>query len=190
MAEGSQNIMAVIEEQNLGAVGILDEFVYFKRDEGEKIIEIFDGGQRVRNCQDPIAVKRYSKNLTPEVMEIEGEEMKFLPVNWRWVVRGDIEKNLLYEIQYKNQDGEIVWKKLYSPAYGLYATSLWSPGQEIEVRRNFWVPSWLDKGRYSLEIELVEANLSPLRDVTGNLRLEQDIQRFGQAIYLGHVEIN
>lgn len=174
---GDERIRNIIKSGNFGLAKIIDNYALFKKDVSNDI-RLYEISQTI----DP-RIEEFNKDLDGKILfigwrklpvdasvnQIDKSSYQILPLSFSWQALTNINENyqLLFELADKN--GNVVYRKLYPLAYGLYPTSRWSTDDIVNTNYWFLIPKPLNIIDYNPQFSLVTLNGYMTLDGTGSV---------------------
>lgn len=160
---GDGRIREIIKKRDFGITKVIDNYALFEKDYKNEIrlyeitqsidprLEIFN-----KDLDGKIRFIGWRKlTLDSSANQFANHTYNILPISFSWQALSSLTDNfqLLFELTDKN--GDVVYKKLYPLAYGLYPTSQWSIDEIINTNYWFLIPKPFDIANYNVNFSLV-----------------------------------
>jgi len=174
---GDERIRDIIKNGNFGLAKIVDNYALFEKDVSNDV-RLYEISQTI----DP-RIEEFNKDLDGKILfigwrklpvdesvnQIGDSNYQILPISFSWQALTQLNENyqLLFELADKN--GNIVYRKLYPIAYGLYPTSRWSTDDIVNTNYWFLIPQPLNITDYNPQFSLVTLNGYMSLDSTGSV---------------------
>lgn len=170
-----------------GVVDVVDSLVLFEKNyqSDKKLIEIENLAQD--NYKDSvffdnkkIALLDYDKK---EFNEKRFEKSSIVFCSFLWQALENIEKNYQLQIEILDNNGEIVWEKIYPLVYGIYPTSEWKTDEAVRINYWFLFPDEFLNDKFILQAKLINIEkghigLDGIRSVVDVIEKKEELGTF------------
>ena len=154
---GADRINKFMNENDFGLKKIIDDIAVYEKNYNSdiKLIEKIDQSESEFQ-QANINLDAYLTFVTWEKLaEQKNNSYQIIPLSLYWRAQQQLTDDYHLELNLKNQQGKVVYRKLYPLGYGLYPTSAWTTNEVVKTNHWFLVPKKYNLKNHYLSFQVV-----------------------------------